>query len=176
MSIIKNTISIDVPSSWLSQGYYVYVAKIVVNGQLFYYIGQTGDGHYHTARGPLYRMSGHLAKSDSSTQNQLIKGLQNNFPNTDIETILQNTAIQYTFFKIADYDAKDTKEQHQTKRLSTLCIERLLIFRFCQQNSKVFNEAVKTARSAAMKELSDDYWAEMEEAAGQILKEVGYEG
>lgn len=141
-------IDIDIPNNWLNSGYYVYIAKIGFEGKTYFYIGQTGDNHHPTARGPLYRISGHISKLGSSAQNQVIKGLRKEL-NIDVddreglEKVLSEINFTYTFWKISDFAYKDPEITKRRKRKETQFVEHLLIYKLQNKNS-LFNSKVRS--------------------------------
>lgn len=65
--------TIELKGEQFRRGYLLYIIEIRHNIDTFYYIGQTGDNHYVTARPAFRRLSGHFEDSGNSTQNQLYK-------------------------------------------------------------------------------------------------------
>lgn len=55
--------------------YLLYIVEIIHKSDKFYYIGQTGDNNYVTARPAFRRLSGHLEDGGRSTQNQIYRFL-----------------------------------------------------------------------------------------------------
>lgn len=53
--------------------YLVYVIELVNGNRKYFYVGQTGDRRYTTARPPVRRLMGHLEDVGTSTQNQLYR-------------------------------------------------------------------------------------------------------
>lgn len=148
-------IKIPLHPEWLASGYYVYVAELIYKGKRYLYIGQTGDNNYTKARGPLYRISGHLTKGNS-TQNQLIKHFRskvlskemNEITEEAMERALLSAQIDYTFWKVADYTFDDGSEvyitNHTVKRKSAQAIEKYLIYHLQNLDGfEVFNMRVK---------------------------------
>lgn len=74
-NVKENYILLEIEGKHLESAYSVYI--IEVNNKennkesKYYYIGQTGDSQYITARSPLRRLMGHLTDIKSSTQNQV---------------------------------------------------------------------------------------------------------
>lgn len=171
-------IEIEIPNNWLSSGYYVYVAEIYYENQTFLYIGQTGDNYHKTARGPLYRISGHISKLTSSKQNQIIKGLRKHLSlksEEDLENVLSKIKYHYTFYKINDFNYSDSLEKHNKKRKETQLIEHWLIYKL-QDKVKLFNNEVKTAITKANKAFFKEEYETIVNDAASILKKLGYEG
>lgn len=55
--------------------YLLYIIEIIHNTDVYYYIGQTGDHNYITARPAFRRLAGHLEDMGRSTQNQIYRYL-----------------------------------------------------------------------------------------------------
>jgi hypothetical protein len=55
--------------------YLLYIIEITHGNDKHYYVGQTGDNNYTTARPAFRRLAGHLDDSGRSTQNQLYRYL-----------------------------------------------------------------------------------------------------
>ena len=169
---------INIPNNWLSSGYFVYVAHINYGDKNFKYIGQTGDNKHQTARGPLYRIGGHLSKLKSSKQNQIIKGIRNNIlkgndSHEKLEQVLSKINLKYTFWKIADFDYNDTKEEHSLKRKKTQFIEHYLIYHL-HKKIDLFNQKAKTDITKNSKLFFKDKCVGLTKDANEILKELGY--
>ncbi len=55
--------------------YLLYIVEITHGNDKYYYVGQTGDNHYTTARSAFRRLVGHLEDVGRSTQNQIYRYL-----------------------------------------------------------------------------------------------------
>jgi len=55
--------------------YLLYIIEIIHENDCHYYIGQTGDHNYITARPAFRRLAGHLEDTGRSTQNQIYRYL-----------------------------------------------------------------------------------------------------
>lgn len=53
--------------------YLLYIIELINSGRRYFYVGQTGDRRYTTARPPFRRLMGHLEDIGKSTQNQLYR-------------------------------------------------------------------------------------------------------
>ena len=51
---------IELPGTHFRRAYLLYAIEICHNQDRYFYIGQTGDNNYITARPPIRRLSGHL--------------------------------------------------------------------------------------------------------------------
>jgi hypothetical protein len=55
--------------------YLLYIVEITNKSDNYYYVGQTGDNNYITARPAFRRLAGHLEDGGRSTQNQIYRFL-----------------------------------------------------------------------------------------------------
>lgn len=171
---------IKIKSEWLQSAYYVYAISIKYKKKQYYYIGQTGDNHYHSARAPLYRIGGHFAKG-VSTENQIVKYfketiLKKDVSKTELEQALLESEITYQFWEIEKLDEHDNNEQHKAKRMKAQAVEHYLIYKL--QGKKgvfVLNKTVKDAFSVTKKDFFSSSLAEMTKQGNLILKKLGYE-
>lgn len=65
--------SITLEGQVFRRQYLVYVIEIISNGRRYFYVGQTGDRKYTTARPPFRRLMGHFEDTGKSTQNQIYR-------------------------------------------------------------------------------------------------------
>lgn len=96
-------IIIDLNPEWFKPGYYVYVVEAKSEKQKYYYVGMTGDRKHLVARSPFYRMGGHFTLSESSTQNQIIKGLKAKAGVLDVVTELPLWKFTYYAYLLAEF-------------------------------------------------------------------------
>ena len=66
-------IILSLNGTYFKRQYLVYVVEVVHNNERFYYIGQTGDNRYVTARPVFRRLAAHLEDVGTSTQNQIYR-------------------------------------------------------------------------------------------------------
>jgi hypothetical protein len=124
--IIPEPTIIELKPEWFKPGYYVYVVVIIYRQWQYYYVGMTGDRKYEVARSPFYRMNGHFNQLESSTQNQILKGLKEKTGGIDIDVVLSETKFTYYCYIIDEY-CKDKVELHKEKRIKAEKIESYLI-------------------------------------------------
>ncbi len=142
--VIPEPTEIKLKPEWFKMGYYVYVVVIDYKNEKHFYVGMTGDKAYPTARSPFYRMSGHFSLADSSTQNQIIKGLKNKF-NIDkkmLDKALQEMQITYYAWLLNEFD-EDDHHGHRLKRICAEKTESALIQKMKKSYpDKVFNDGI----------------------------------
>lgn len=64
---------IELPGAQFRRAYLLYIIEICHDRERYFYIGQTGDNRYITARPAFRRLSGHLEDTGQSTQNQVYR-------------------------------------------------------------------------------------------------------
>lgn len=138
----------------LESKYGVYVVKIAQeqDGE-FFYVGQTGDAKYISARSSFYRLAAHISYT-KSTQNQVYVALQKETSIDDryeFETWLLKAKIEMFFFKVDDFqqlpDTPDNKEIHLEKRRKTLALETAVLETGRTACKKMLNSKGKTFKS-----------------------------
>lgn len=66
-------LQLELPGAHFRRAYLLYIIEICHNQDEYFYIGQTGDNNYITARPAFRRLSGHLEDTGQSTQNQVYR-------------------------------------------------------------------------------------------------------
>lgn len=146
----------------LASAYAVYIIELSNDGKQYYYIGQTGDGHYITARPPFRRLVGHLENKNRSTQNQIYKfvayemlGSEKRDKKIDftlhekeaIENWLTNSTVEMTEYKLETFDFHASKEPHTEKRRAVLEFEKKVIRLFSNAGKVLINKSQPTPKS-----------------------------
>lgn len=131
---------ITIKGTDLQSAYGVYVVLIKDQEKTFYYVGQTGDAKYISARSPFYRIAAHLGYS-TSTQNQVYKALSEQLgidlfdsrkAREEMENWLADKKLDIHYFKVDDFEFLDElmeehKQEHTDKRRKTLALETALL-------------------------------------------------
>ena len=128
----------------LKSMYSVYVIILNNEADTYFYVGQTGDRKHISARSPFYRLTGHLDKQESSTQNQVYKGIVEKIlkikydENTheNVEKYLSNLKLKMYTFPIFDFQYNISKEEHSKKRKHVEDIEKILLEEFVKKFGK----------------------------------------
>ena len=160
--IISEPTIIELQPEWFKMGYYVYIVVIEYKAKKYFYVGMTGDRKYETARSPFYRMGGHFSQIKSSTQNQVIKGLQNILGITNVESALPDMRFTYYSYLIDSFDRNDTSNHH-VKRKKAEQIESSLISKMKTKfkDEFIFNKKLSrnnyTEAEAISKQLFEDF-------------------
>ena len=154
---IKNKLQLNYDSEWFTSRYYVYVIKIEVAKDIYYYVGQTGDRHFIAARSPFYRLWGHFNPYNlkKGTDSQLMSSLfkrkifrkkegESNRLTIDRALARKDAIIKAQFYPIEDFANDNTqisKDNHRKKRLYVEEIEKGVIEGLDQQI--IFNDLSK---------------------------------
>lgn len=149
----------------LASAYAVYIIELSCNGKQYFYIGQTGDSHYITARPCFRRLVGHLENKNRSTQNQIYKfvayeilGLEKRDKTIDftlhekeaIENWLTNSTIEMTEYKLEIFDFHASKELHTEKRRTVVEFEKKIIQLFAKAGKTLINKSQYKPKFAAV--------------------------
>lgn len=158
--LIAEPTIIELKPEWFKSGYYVYIVVIEYEQQKYFYIGMTGDRKYQTARSPFYRMGGHFNQLESSTQNQIVKGIRKKLGIADVEAVLTEMKFTYYCYLIEAFDKNDSN-LHKIKRNKAEKIESYLIEKFRNQFTKefVFNKNVSVKDSKEAKDIAEQIYS-----------------
>ena len=158
--VISEPTIIELKPEWFKVGYYVYIVVIEYRNNNYYYVGMTGDRKYETARSPFYRMGGHLSQLQSSTQNQIIKGLKEKLHIQDIETALTEMTLTYYCYLIDSFFKGDLKV-HITKRIRAEKIESYVIKKMRMQFKEefIFNKQLSAKSYEEVKDIAEQLYS-----------------
>jgi hypothetical protein len=134
---------IEIEGRQFKSAYLVYLIKLSsdIHGQYFY-VGQTGDRNYLSARPAFRRLAGHLSDHGNSTENQIyrqiaikILGIESakekrpfdNVIKDAVTTFLINCKIEMFVHPIADFLSSPDLDSHKINRQWTEKIENELI-------------------------------------------------
>lgn len=151
--VLEDKLQINFNASWFKSRYYVYVITVVHGHKIYYYVGQTGDRKYTTARSPFYRLWGHFNpyNSKSGTDSQLIKALFKKGILEDVKGVSKRQiidkalfekkiSITTSFYPIEEFINNETIE-HKRKRKAAEAVETALINMF--EANSIFNDVNK---------------------------------
>jgi hypothetical protein len=134
------------------KNYLIYVIS-VINEQKgnYYYVGQTGDRNYRTARPAFSRLAGHFRDLKSSTENQVYKGILEKILKYDskdpknytekikntISEYLSNSKVIMDVFPIIKFEPTVEMTEHKKNLSYVENIEKYLIKKLSEHyNSK----------------------------------------
>jgi hypothetical protein len=149
---------IEIDERQFKTAYLVYVVKLTPKDQVdFYYIGQTGDRNYVTARPAFRRLAGHFSDQGYSTENQIYRQVAVKILGIDsaaarktfdqqtkdsVSNFLSNCKIEMFVHPLANFLSTTALDNHKANRQFTEKIENELISHFIQQfgNDRLLNK------------------------------------
>lgn len=158
-----NFFKIKIDGQQFKKAYLVYVVKLITeNRGTFYYIGQTGDRNYATARPAFRRLAGHFSDQGNSTENQVyrqiavkILGIESasarqaftQDTKDKVADFLSKCKIEMFVHPIGEFLANDKK--HQEKRKLAEKIEQELMNYFVTQVGEeyLFNKKIPKSKT-----------------------------
>lgn len=170
---------IHIEGKQFEKNYLIYIIEVKhINKGSFFYIGQTGDRHFKTARPAFRRLAGHLSDSGHSTENQIYKQIaekllklkiekkkkfSNNVKNK-VSDFLIDCQIKMSVFPIIRFEDIIKNDEHTKNREYVENIERFIIV-------KLINKW--TAKRILNKKISKPkLFKDTEEKANEIIKVV----
>jgi len=140
--------------------YLLYIIEIIHGNDLHYYIGQTGDHNYITARPAFRRLAGHLEDVGRSTQNQIYRYLAVQvlgFPeagNKDanfnesikqaVEDFLVTSTIRMHVYSLQEFVPGIEHEKHLNIVNKVTLFEQMVINLFRNHQRKIANKKIKS--------------------------------
>jgi hypothetical protein len=141
-----SVVSLTLGGEQFRRAYFLYVVEVRGEKDPFFYIGQTGDRNYVTARPPFRRLAGHFEEGESSTQNQVYRFIETDLlgvsPDTEngavskstrqaVENYLANGSVKLRAYRILPFDPDVERSVHQgnVRRMELLEEHVLQLFR-----------------------------------------------
>ncbi len=133
---------ISIAGKQFEKHYLIYIIQLRHQSKkTYYYIGQTGDRHYKTARPAFRRLAGHLEDQGHSTQNQLYKaivqrilkkssGEKGSFSNelkSEVSSYLVQSDIDMYVFPVLPFDEDVDHDLHRQNVLYVENVEKFVI-------------------------------------------------
>jgi hypothetical protein len=136
--------------------YLLYIIEITHGDDYHYYIGQTGDNHYVTARPAFRRLAGHLDDGGSSTENQVYRYLAEKLlgPSNDdnktkifngktkqlVEDYLVHSTVRMHVYSLQEFPSNIEREAHLTNVRKVRLFEKIVIDLFRKHQKKIANK------------------------------------
>lgn len=146
---------IELPGAQFRRAYLLYVVEVCRKQQKFFYIGQTGDNHYVTARPPFRRLSGHLDDSGQSTQNQVYRYIAvkilgyeeaagKKAPFSEelkqaVEDFLVDSTIRMHIYQVCPFTAHVSRANHLSTVRNVSLLERFVIGALANSGRRLMN-------------------------------------
>lgn len=136
--------------------YLLYIVEVIHGKDRYYYIGQTGDNNYTTARPAFRRLSGHLEDIGQSTQNQVYRYLAvevlgiseanrrdlafNKKIKQSVEDYLVNSTIKMHIYSLQSFVSSIGRSQHRNIVKKVVSFERIIIQLFLASSKIIINK------------------------------------
>jgi len=150
--MMKDFFKIEIDGRQFKTAYLVYIVKLTskTRGD-FYYVGQTGDRHYITARPAFRRLAGHLSDQGHSTENQIYRQIAVKILGIDkasskqtfdqqtkdrVSEFLSECKIEMFVHPLANFLSSTDRDSHKSNRQLTEKIENELINYFISSVGK----------------------------------------
>lgn len=145
---------------YFKRQYLLYVIELIHNNERHYYIGQTGDVKYITARSALRRLVGHLEEQGRSTQNQIYRYIavkllgiseaakQQAFSEKTkelVEHFIVESGIKMYLYELQEFSPNVTHDNHLEVVRKVLLFERLALKAFIANSKILINKNIPRA-------------------------------
>lgn len=148
---------IELPGAQFRRAYLLYVIEVCRDQERYFYIGQTGDNNYITARPAFRRLSGHLDDTGQSTQNQVYRYVAEKILGYEeaeskaaftekvkqaVEDFLVGSTVRMHIYQVHPFDPVVTRANHLTtvKRVSLL--EKFVTKAFANSGKSLMNRMI----------------------------------
>lgn len=150
-------IRIELPGAQFRRAYLLYVIEICHRGERYFYVGQTGDHNYLTARPAFRRLAGHLDDTGQSTQNQVYRYIAVNivghkeaaskisFPEwvkQDVEDFLVDSTVVMHIYEVKPFRPNVSRDDHLTIVKDVILMEQHLMVSFLEAGRSLMNKRI----------------------------------
>lgn len=148
---------IELEGRQFQRGYLLYIIEIHHGADSYYYVGQTGDRNYITARPAFRRLSGHFEDRETSTQNQIYKFLMENIvgggeatktkkyddrTKQEVETFLVGSKVSMHIYEVLAFKPGIAREDHRSNVGKIVDLERKVIKAFIDSDKRIMNKSL----------------------------------
>ena len=140
--------TITISGDQFEKHYLIYFVFVKNKRNTYFYIGQTGDRHYMTARPAFRRLAGHLGDQGWATDNQVYRQIAVKALGLDaserrsfsgeikdkVSNYLSESEIEMCYFKVKQFSSSSNREQHKKNVLEIEKLEKNLIFEFANDS------------------------------------------
>lgn len=150
-------ICIELPGAQFRRAYLLYVIEICHERERYFYVGQTGDNRYITARPAFRRLSGHLDDTGRSTQNQVYryiateilrykeasrKAVFSEKVKQDVEDFLVDSTVRMHIYRVRPFEPGVTNADHLTVVKTVSLLEKYVIAVFRASGRPLMNRMI----------------------------------
>jgi hypothetical protein len=156
-------IRIELPGSQFRRAYLLYVIEIRHGKEQYFYVGQTGDNNYITARPAFRRLSGHMDDTGQSTQNQVYRYIATDiighkaatskasFPEgvkQDVEDFLVDSTVLMHIYKVKPFKPDISRDNHLREVKNIRLMEKYAMVSFLEAGKSLMNKKIVKPRGA----------------------------
>lgn len=149
---------IELVGAQFKRAYLLYVIEIRHKQGTYFYVGQTGDNRYITARPAFRRLAGHLEDIGQSTQNQVYRDIAVNilkyrvaerkatFPEEiklGVETFLVNSTVRMHVYVVEPFEHLVSKLNHLATVRRITQLENFVLQSFRDSGRYLMNRRFK---------------------------------
>jgi len=150
-------IRIELPGAQFRRAYLLYVIEIRHGKEQYFYVGQTGDNNYITARPAFRRLSGHMEDTGQSTQNQVYRYIaagilghrvarsKASFPERvkqDVEDFLVDSTVLMHIYKVKPFKPDVSRDNHLRDVRDVTLIEKYVMASFLGAGKSLMNKKI----------------------------------
>jgi len=150
-------IRIELPGAQFRRAYLLYMIEIRHGKKRYFYVGQTGDNNYVTARPAFRRLSGHLDDIGQSTQNQVYRYIAANilghreatakasFPEVvkqDVEDFLVDSIVIMHIYKVKNFKPDISRDNHLREVKNIRLMEKYVMVSFLEAGRSLMNKKI----------------------------------
>ena len=150
-------IRIELPGAQFRRAYLLYVIETRHSKEQYFYVGQTGDNNYITARPAFRRLSGHMEDTGQSTQNQVYRYIaadiighkaansKSSFPEgvkQDVEDFLVNSTVLMHIYKVKPFKPNVSRHNHLRDVRAITLMEKYVMASFLEAGRSLMNKRI----------------------------------
>ena len=150
-------ILIELPGAQFRRAYLLYVIEVCHGKERHFYVGQTGDNNYVTARPAFRRLSGHLEDIGQSTQNQVYRyiavdilghkaaSFRASFRDSvkqAVEDFLVDSTVLMHIYKVEPFKPHVSRDTHLREVRSITLMEKHVMASFLEAGRSLMNKKI----------------------------------
>jgi len=150
-------IRIELPGAQFRRAYLLYVIEIRHGKEQYFYVGQTGDNNYVTARPAFRRLSGHLEDTGQSTQNQVYRYIATDIlghreatsktpfrepVKQDVEDFLVDSTVLMHIYKVKPFELDVSRDNHLRIVRDVTLMEQYVVVSFLEEGRSLMNKKI----------------------------------
>lgn len=148
---------IELPGLQFRRAYLLYVVEICHDEDRYFYVGQTGDNNYITARPAFRRLSGHLDDRGQSTQNQVYRYIAVKILGDEeaeskaafskkikqaVEDFLVDSTVRMHIYQVHQFNPLASRANHLATLKRVSLLEKFVIRAFANSGKTLMNRTI----------------------------------